>query len=283
MCGKIERKTRMDERINKVAALANISAYNKEATNEYIEGAPHIKHYSIKKLYEKLVIQAFGNAKRHTEKPTVLDLGAGEGSVSLSFIKLGASVVAVDISNSQLDALKTKCKNFDQLLETRCEDIKDTIEKNKQSYDIIVANSFLHHVPDYLGLIKKATKVLNSNGQIISFQDPMRYDQVSRITMVFSKLAYFCWRIFRGDVIGGIRRRVRRSRGIFLENSEKDNAEYHVIRNGVDHGAICKLLEQLEFDCRIITYFSTQSRFFQYLGGLFQMKNTFGIVAQKRK
>jgi len=272
----------MDERINRIATLANVSAYDAEATKEYIDGAPHIKHDSLRKLYGKLVVQVFDSATRYTKIPKVLDLGAGEGSVTLPFLELGAKVVAVDISKSQLDTLKTRCNNFGNMLEVRCEDINDTLKDNSEKYDIIVVNSFLHHVPDYLGMIREATMILNPHGQFFSFQDPLRYDSAGKATMIFSKLAYFSWRVFKGDVIGGLRRRIRRSRGIYLEDSVHDNAEYHVTRNGVDQDAIRVLFEDQGFDCNIVSYFSTQSRLFQPIGAMLSMKNTFAVLAQKR-
>jgi SAM-dependent methyltransferase len=271
----------MDERINRIAALANISAYDAEATKKYIYGAPHIKHASLRMLYGKLVVQVFDFAKQHTKIPKVLDLGAGEGSVTLPFLELGAKVVAIDISSSQLDVLRSKCKRFGDMLEVRCEDINDTLRDKSEKYDIIVVNSFLHHVPDYMGMIRETITILSPYGQFFSFQDPLRYDTVGIFTMLFSKLAYFSWRVFKGDVIGGLKRRLRRARGIYLEDSVHDNAEYHVTRNGVDQYAIHGLFKEQDSD--IVSYFSTQSCFFQTLGTALGMKNTFAVVAQKRQ
>ena len=273
----------MDERINRIAALANVSSYGAEATRRYIEGAPHIKHVALRKLYGRLVVNVFDRAQKHTKTPKVLDLGAGEGSVTLPFLELGAKVMAIDISKSQLEALKGRCNQFGDMLEVRCEDINDTLKDKSKKYDIIVVVSFLHHVPDYLGMIREAADLLHPHGQLFFFQDPLRYDTVGRCTMLFSKLAYFSWRVFRGDVIGGLKRRLRRARGIYLEDSLHDNTEYHGTRNGVDQYAICKLCEEQDIDCEIICYFSTQSRLFQALGTVLGMKNTFAVVAQKRQ
>ncbi len=272
----------MDERISRIAALANVSAYDSEATRKYIDGAPHIKHAALRQLYSKLVTQIFDRAKKHTKTPKVLDLGAGEGSVTMPFLELGAKVVAVDISNSQLDTLKSKCEHFGDMLEVRCENINDTLRNKSEKYDIIVANSFLHHLPDYLWMIREAATVLNPHGQFFSFQDPLRYDSVGKATMMFSTLAYFWWRVFKGDVIGGLRRRIRRARGIYLEDSVHDSTEYHVTRSGVDQGAIRGLFNELGFYCNIVSYFSTQSRFFQPIGTALSMKNTFAVVAHQR-
>ena len=272
----------MDERIDRIAALANMSAYDAEATRKYVDGAPHIKHASLRQLYGKLVVQVFDNARKHAKIPVILDLGAGEGSVTLPFLELGAKVVAVDISNSQLKNLKAKCKQFGDMLEIRCEDIKDTLRGKSEKYDIVVVNSFLHHVPDYMGMIREASTVLTSHGQFFSFQDPLRYNSVGKATMVFTNLAYFSWRVFKVDAIGGLKRRLRRAKGVYLEDSVHDNAEYHVTRNGVDQEAIYGFFKDKGFNCKIVTYFSTQSRFFQPLGTVLGIKNTFAVVAQKR-
>jgi len=273
----------MDEKINRIAALANISHYDSEATKRNVDVSPHIKHPSLRALYGKLVVKVFDFALQHTKTPKVLDLGAGEGSVTLPFLSLGAKVVAIDISSSQLHKLQNKCERFGDMLEVRCEDINDTLKDKSDKYDIIVVNSFLHHIPDYTGMIREAIKILTPNGQFFSFQDPLRYDSVGRFSMMFSNLAYFSWRVFKHDIIGGLKRRLRRSRGIYIEGSVHDNTEYHVTRNGVDQDAIYGILTGQDFNCTIIPYFSTQSCFFQPIGTIFGVKNTFAVVAQKIK
>jgi SAM-dependent methyltransferase len=272
----------MDDRIHRVAALANISAYDSEATRKYIDGAPHIKHASLRTLYAKLLVRVYDYAKEHTAMPRVLDLGAGEGSATLPFLELGATVTAVDISSSQLNVLQSRCERFGDRLEVRCQDVADFLNDKNTNYDIVVANSFLHHIPDYIGMITEAITVLTRWGQFFSFQDPLRYDSVGKPTMIFSTLAYFSWRIFKGDVVGGLKRRLRRMRGIYLEDSVQDNAEYHVTRNGVDQDAICRLFEDSGFDCNIVRYFSTQSRLFQRIGSALGVKNTFAVVARRK-
>lgn len=273
----------MDERVNKIAALANISAYDEKDTKDYIDGAPHIKHTPLRFLYGKLAVLIFDKAKMYSEVPRVLDLGAGEGSVTLTFLELGARVVAIDISKNQLDTLVKKCEGYGDMLEIRCQDINDAfkIQYKDERYDIIAVNSFLHHVPDYIGMIRKSIPMLNPKGQFFSFQDPLRYDSLGKPARLFSTSAYFYWRLFQGDILGGLKRRIRRSRGIYLEDSIYDNAEYHVTRNGVDQDAICDLFDENGFVCDIVTYFSTQSRVFQPLGTWLGVKNTFAIRAQK--
>jgi hypothetical protein len=90
------------------------------------------------------------------------------------------------------------------------------------------------------------------------------------------------WRIRRGDVIGGIERRVRRSRGIYFDDCPQDNSEYHVVRGGVDQDAIAELFKELGFECQIIRYFSTQNRFWQFVGSAIKACNTFSVIARKK-
>jgi SAM-dependent methyltransferase len=271
----------MDERLNRIAALANIEAHDLEGTKNYIDGAPHIKHASLRALYAELLTGVYDHAAKYTVMPRVLDLGAGEGSVTLPFLELGARVTAVVISPSQLEALGQRCERFSDRLELRHQDVIKALETDER-FDIVVTNSFLHHIPDYLGLIREAIALLSPRGQFFSFQDPLRYDTLGAIPHTFSTLSYFVWRVTKGDVLGGVKRRLRRGRGVYLADSMYDNAEYHVTRNGVDQDAIAQMFDEAGFDCDVVRYFSTQNALFQTLGAGIKLNNTFAIIARKR-
>jgi 2-polyprenyl-6-hydroxyphenyl methylase / 3-demethylubiquinone-9 3-methyltransferase len=274
----------VDDRLSRIAAIANEVAYSIKDSRSYIDGAPHIKHASLRALYGKLVLRVFDMAAQRTRVPVVLDLGAGEGSVTLPFLELGAKVVAVDISQRQLDSLRGRCRRFADRLEIRCSDIGDILSDPFLKFDIVAVNSFLHHIPDYLTLIDKCTDGLSPHGIFFSFQDPLRYDSIAIPARWFTDIGYLLWRISRGskgDVIGGIRRRLRRRRGTYLDDCYQDNAEYHIVRNGVDQLAIKELFERRGFDCEVIPYYSTQNSVFQPIGAALGIQNTFGIVATR--
>ncbi len=266
---------------NQMAVAANLALFDREGTAKLIERSPHLKHLSIRQLYARLVLRVFTTAKRYSAAPRVLDVGAGDGSATLPFLELGARVTAVDMSESQLAVLAKRCRLFNDRLEVRYGAIDEVIRQMEDRYDIVVMNSFLHHVPDYLGTISEALSVLHPNGQFFSFQDPLRYDTLRSGTMIFSELAYFSWRAFQGDYVRGLKTRFRRIRGTYIPGSVEDDAEYHVTRNGVDQHAIAGCMESSGFSWEIIPYFSTQSRMFQAIGEFLCIENTFGIVAQK--
>lgn len=272
-----------DRRVQEVARLANQVDYDDKRAANYIDGAPHIKHEELRLLYGKLIVEVFDRARLSTPSPRVLDLGAGEGSVTLPLLQLGASVVAVDLSTHQLERLKIKCAAFADRLTIQCEDVFTALNSlSARQFDVIVINSFLHHVPDYMALIEQCVSRLGAHGVLFSFQDPLRYDTLNTLSTLMSKAGYYSWRVTKPDRLGGLRRLLRRRRGIYLDDSVHDNSEYHVTRNGVDQEMIVGFLEARGFHCDLVSYFSVNNGFFQRLGSRVGAKNTFGVIAERR-
>jgi SAM-dependent methyltransferase len=266
---------------HRLAGLANVAMFDEEGTADCVSASPHLTHPMICELYAQLVARTFNTAKKYASMPRVLDLGAGEGSATLPFLELGAHVTAVDISESQLAVLGQKCGRFATRLRVYGGDINEILEGKGERYDIVVMNSFVHHIPDYLAIFQKSIAILRPNGLIFTFQDPLRYDTLGRSSLYFSMGGYFFWRLFQGNYLQGLRTRIRRLQGIYIPGSKEDDAEYHVTRNGVDQDAIAQLLSSESFTCEIIRYFSTQSSIFQRLGLFLGIENTFAIIAQR--
>jgi len=262
------------------AVAANENFFNEEATQRYVEVSPHVKYASLRGLYAQLVGDVFAHARKHSEIPTVLDLGAGEGSATLPFLELGARVVAVDVSDSQLAELQRKCDSYRDRLQVRRVDIGRAL-RTDEHYDVLVMSSCLHHIPDYISVIEAGANVLSQKGQFFSFQDPIRYDTMKPLSHWFHRAAYFSWRMFQGDFFGGVSRALRRARGIYLDHCPADNTEYHVVRNGVDQDEIVALLSTKGFECKIVRYFSTQGSLFQPVGAALGFENTFSVIARR--
>src|SRR5882762_2694367 len=227
--------------IDREAIAANEAFFNQETTRRYLEVSPHVKYPSLRQLYSRLVADVLAHARKHSEIPTVLDLGAGEGSATLPFLELGARVVAVDVSDSQLAELQRKCDSYRDRLQVRRVDIGRAL-RTDEHFDVLVMSSCLHHIPDYISVIEAGANVLSQKGQFFSFQDPIRYDTMKPLSHWFHRAAYFSWRMFQGDFFGGVSRALRRARGIYLDHCPADNTEYHVVRNGVDQDEIVALL-----------------------------------------
>ena len=280
----------MNKRDHEDAALANKEMYNlavvvKKPVTKKSRAKPSIFSASYGKLYEKLMADAYNHAVKFTPIPEVLDIGAGEGLATLQFLKLGAKVAAVDISDSQLQKLNEQCVDYGDRLEVYCQEVLDAInmfKAKKKKFDVIVAFSFLHHIPNYLNMIKQSAEVLSPGGQFLTFADPLRYNSVGLFTRFFDQFAYYSWRIFRGDVLNGIKRYSRRKRGIYLEDCIEDNLEYHCLRGGVDQDAINELFNKIGFECKIVRYYGTFRPFWQFIGSTLGIKNLFAVIAQKK-
>lgn len=264
------------------AALANCETYDSVSSSSYIDGAPHVKHAGIRALFHTLAARAVEHARLPGHAPRVLDLGAGDGWATLPFLDMGAAVVAVDVSAHQLQQLERWAVGRRGSLTTRCDEVSGFVASAGCAFDVVVLCSVLHHIPDYLDVVRRAARSVRAGGVFLSFQDLMRYDSLPVCSRAFNLVAYASWRCRGGDVLGGVGRRLRRSVGVYRHDCAADNVEYHLVRNGVDQDAIAAALEREGFDARVTTYFSTQSAAWQRLGDRLGIVNTFAVIAKRR-
>lgn len=266
----------------RAATLSNRTNYNLVSEDFTNRTSPHKKHFSLNKFYFKNLHNIYSTIKKKNVR--VLEIGSGSGETTLFLLKQGANVTAVDVSKKQLKLLREKCKSYRDNLVIVNKEASAAIRilKNRRmKYDLIVATSLLHHIPDYISMIRESIELLDKKGVFFSFQDPLKYNTLTLGSLLFSKISYFSWRIFQGDFFGGFRRHLRRRRGEFLEIAE-DNVEYHVVREGVDQDAIYKLFRENGYKFDLTKYFSTQNGFLQKVGESLGFKNSFMIISKKR-
>jgi len=98
-------------------------------------------------------------------KKTALDYGCGSGNLSSHLIQLGFSVISADVSRNFLKKTAEKfastgtCRAL-MVNGSDLSGVKDGV------FDLSAAYSVLHHVPDYLGLIKELIRVTRPGGII---------------------------------------------------------------------------------------------------------------------
>ena len=266
------------------AGAANVAVYDSLESESYIDEAPHLKHESLRRFYGELTADVLRRLSKDSTETRVLDLGAGEGSVTLRFLEMGSRVTAVDSSERQLSYLRSRATAYADNLVVHHGDVFEVLRHERhtgKTFDLIVSNSFLHHIPDYQVLVREASGLLEPNGILFTFQDPLRYSTLGLPVRAFTGAAYFSWRVLKPDVIRGLGRRIRRMFGVYRPDCPEDNAEYHVVRNGVDHDLIAGTLRDAGMRVEIVRYFSTQSPFWQRLGARLGISNTFAIIAQR--
>jgi len=263
----------------------NQEFFREQTRESFVEGSPHLKHKALGVLFEEMVTISFGHIVNVRNKVAVLDMGAGDGALTLPWLALGAEVLAADASAEQLHGLEQAAAKHRCQLTTMQGDIfrtLDDLEGRGCQFDVIGTSAFLHHIPDYLELCRCAAGLLRKNAVFFTFQDPLRYDTLGRFTHFFDRISYFGWRLFQGKLLQGLKTRLRRMRGSYRDDLPEDMTEYHVVRNGVDQLALVACLESFGFECRVHSYWSTQSRFFQWAGEALHLANTFGIIATRK-
>jgi 2-polyprenyl-3-methyl-5-hydroxy-6-metoxy-1,4-benzoquinol methylase len=277
--------TVLDRARSTPAASANVAVYDALENESYIDEAPHLKHESLRQLYAQLTAGVLARLRKSPAEIRVLDLGAGEGSVTLRFLELGSQVTAVDSSERQLSYLRSRAAAHSDRLAVRRGDVFEVLRDEKQSeetFDLIISNSFLHHIPDYQQLVSEASALLNPDGILFTFQDPLRFSSLKLPVRAFTGAAYLAWRVTRPDVVRGLGRRIRRMFGLYRPDCPEDNAEYHVVRDGVDQDMIARILREAGMKVEVVRYFSTQSPLWQRLGRRLGISNTFAVIAQRQ-
>jgi SAM-dependent methyltransferase len=247
------------------------------AETDYRAGSPHLAHHV---LYDRLVgilRQTVRDLKSAGLPLSVLEIGAGHGGYTEPALATGCQVTAVEMSRPSLARLGEKFganANFRGIF-----DPDGTLSEAGSGFSLILFVAVLHHIPDYLAALTRASSRLVPGGALLSLQDPIWYPRQSKVSRGLYRVGYYVWRLPRGNWKRGVGSVVRRTRGTLDEDNPSDMVEYHVVRNGVDESAIRDLLLKTFGDVQVLPYWSNQSAAVQWIGTRLRLRNTFSILA----
>src|SRR2546421_6878397 len=134
-------------------ASLNQQWFSVQSKAEFIEGAPHLKHPQLRSRCSALAREIFEKVPKGKNVPLVLDMGAGDGTLTVPYLEMGAKVTAADVPVEFLEALRERCRIFQQSLTIIPGDIFATVRKltdDGQMFDLVCASAFLHHIPHSL-------------------------------------------------------------------------------------------------------------------------------------
>jgi SAM-dependent methyltransferase len=264
------------------ALRTNIAAFD-QLDERGLLVSPHLKHARLRTLHRRLITMAAQSAGPSTARISVLELGAGDGLGSAPWFELGVGrMVAVDPSPVMLERFAARAATYGIKAELACTDGDRFFETAGKRFDVVSFASVLHHIPDYLAVVRAAVDAVRPGGSLVIFQDPLRYDTMPRLDHTLGRAAYLGWRLTRGEFQRGLRTLGRRLRGVYAANQPSDYEEYHAVRNGVDSKAVVSVLEAAFERVQEFCYWSTPSRALQALGERLGLKTEFGIVATNR-
>jgi 2-polyprenyl-3-methyl-5-hydroxy-6-metoxy-1,4-benzoquinol methylase len=142
---------------NKVKFFFNTSDYLKNSSDRI----------SIRSTLVKEFLGDINNAK-------ILDIGCGDGSLSLQFLNKTNSITFVDISDKMLEKVREKVPLDLMSNALLINDSFDAVSDD-DFFDIVICVGVIAHVPSIDLLFNKIAKVLKKNGLLILETTPNPY------------------------------------------------------------------------------------------------------------
>lgn len=113
------------------------------------------------------VARAVGLAAARASGPVrALDVGCGTGNLTNHLITASATVTAADVSPAMLRLIERSCagRGLDGVVQLNGRDLQPLTDGR---FDIVAAYSVLHHVPDYLALVREMARVVAPGGIVM--------------------------------------------------------------------------------------------------------------------
>ena len=172
----------------------------------------------------------------------VLDFGCGSGNLTSHLLRLNTEVTAADVSDRFLQLVKRKYPS-DQLKTFKLNGV-DLEGLPKAHFDFIALYSVLHHIPDYVGLLKDLASLCKPGGVI--YIDHENNDEfwsnTSRYNEFRRKASKFNWHKYLDpfNYVHKIRR--------FFNPRHTNEGDIHVWPDDhIEWNAIEQLFDQLQF------------------------------------
>ncbi len=128
---------------------------------------------------------AFGGYRANGRKPRVLEIGPGIGLLLASFRRFGCTVVGVETSEANVRFARERMGL--EIFHGRVEDAP--LEAN--SFDLIIMDNLLEHLPDPVATLSSVTELLVSGGRV--FIDTPNFEALERF------LAGKTWGMYEED------------------------------------------------------------------------------------
>jgi ubiquinone/menaquinone biosynthesis C-methylase UbiE len=97
--------------------------------------------------------------------PRVLDYGSGSGNIVRHLLELGVETTATDVTDAFLKIITAKYAGMKNL-HTRRINGADLSEFDSETFDMVTTYSVLHHVPDYLAIVREMCRIVKPGGVV---------------------------------------------------------------------------------------------------------------------
>jgi len=139
---------------------------------EYYKGADAVTYEDVhgdifnaieQQRLHGMLREAFNAVQTGVEQVTALDFGCGSGNLTRHLLELGAYTVSADLSEDFLRDIRRKFSgsNRSETLQLNGKDLSNVPDAH---FDLVATYSVLHHVPDYLAIVREMGRVLKPGG-----------------------------------------------------------------------------------------------------------------------
>lgn len=147
----------------------NISAHNRVAKKYKRLHGEIYNNVEQSRLREDLQ-GAVSKITTENKVKKVLDFGCGAGNLTMHLVSLGCEVIASDVSQGFLDLVSSS--SYGTCVDTLLLNGIDLSNIPDESLDMVATYSVLHHIPDYIGILKEFMRVLRPGGIVYIDHEP---------------------------------------------------------------------------------------------------------------
>lgn len=122
-------------------------------------------YLKVNKIQEELARKI----KENLDVQIILDVGCGEGDLSLELGKLGFDVISIDIAKSGLVYLSDEAKDLDNVYVVRADAYNIPLIDN--SVDLVIANNLFHLLISPERVLEEIHRVLKKGGYFIQISE----------------------------------------------------------------------------------------------------------------
>jgi len=180
ICSKNNHKYKLHKGIPVLIDYSTLPTHSKKQQIYFEKKMSKVTIESFKNMdaWKDQYLKRFSDNFKQVKNKSILEIGIGDGYMSYGLAKLGAQVIACDITFSNLVTLKKLARQLgvEQNLSFICCSA-DELPIKKNSIDYFVMNSVLEHVSQETKAIDEIKRVLKKEGGLM-LTVPLRYKYI---------------------------------------------------------------------------------------------------------
>ena len=137
----------------------------------FFNNSEYLKNSSDRIAIRSMVVQDFLG---ETDNLSILDIGCGDGSLSLPMLKPSNRLTLIDLSDAMIRKVKERIPENLASNVTLINDSFEAVDDNVK-FDVVLCVGVIAHVPDVATLLKKIDTVLKPGGRLIVETTPNPY------------------------------------------------------------------------------------------------------------